>query len=537
MGIRNNKKVMFILCLSLVLVVAGIFAFTIYQYLTHIDSIETNDTSQNTLNKQIGAQVRDASTQVGNANYFNKNNGKYYADSNYQTEANDNTAYLLSLFTSNKSVDLPEGNFLCKTRIVLNGKELKVNGVEGKTKIVFDSITFNNYGVAPFSECLIINSNYADEYKQESAQNININGIIFEYKRYSQNSPKTIMLYKNIAAANITNCSFIADYANEMVVNNLDLYNGCKNVVVSNCYFSNKTNAQAGGCIWIRNLTSKTQNIQGNTTENININNCSFEKDSKDEVISVYSTVGDVKDVIISSCDIKDYSEKQNIVLSVYSSDDNNYGIVDNVVINNNNIYTQKFNAFVILTGTQNRIKPTTNVTITNNKITSESQNDKTKTIIYNDTNNKDSNVIVNNNEIVVRGSTYYAAIANVKYVGGNKITGSFNSSIVGGIVTNNTIIGASNGIVDPAAALNNSISQVNYGIRLYSGDSNLNSNSIELKGSGICGIEVTSQDYVTCNKNKVQTLNKNQYGIIAKNANTILNNNQLLGEGKNSIK
>lgn len=548
MGIRNNKKVKYLCCLSIVLVVVitfGIYKYTTYQaYLTKPKEANINTVATSNISDTVTAIASSNSISIqkdiGNANYFNKKNGKYYADSKYTIISNDNTEYLSSLFKSEKSVNLPAGNFLCKTKIVLKGRDLSVTGVEGKTKIIFDSKTYVDSGVGAFTECLIINKNYAEEYKPQSAQSINISNITFEYKRYFSSSPKTIMLFKNIKAANLKNCSFIADLPNGLPVTNLDLYNGCKNVIVSNCNFINKTKATSGGCIWVRNLTTQTKDKEGNTTENINISKCSFDKDSKDEVIAVYSVVGDVKNVIINNCDIKDYFSKQDIVVMVYSSEDKYYGTVDNVIISNNNIYSQSLNSFIISTGVENSIKPTTNVIITNNKIITDSQNDRRKIIIYNAASNKDSNILVNNNEITT-DSPCFAAIVNASCAERNKITGRFENGIVGGVVINNIITGAVNGIVNVNISLKNTISKVDYGIRIYKGDCYINGNTVVLNkpytNSVKCGIEILAKDNVDCSKNTIQTYNKSQYGIIAEGANTTLNNNKVLGEGLNIIK
>lgn len=475
--------------------------------------------------------IMNANNDVGNANFFNQTDGKYYADSNYTIEANDNTDYLLDLFKSEVTVNLPAGNFLCKTKIVLNGKELSVNGIVGETKIVFDSKTYTNYGTGAFAECLITNKNHAGEYKPDSAQKISISGIIFEYNRYVNSSPKTIMLFRNIKGANINNCSFIADLENGIQVTNLDFYNACKNVTVSDCYFSNKTKALDGGCIWVRNLTSQGVSVEGNTTENIIINNCQFVKNSKDEVIAVYSVVGDVKDVIIKNCDIKDYSTNQKTVISIFSSEDNYYGTVDNVIIYNNSIYSQSFKAYVIMVGVEKNIKPTTNVKITNNKIVVESEIIIRKSMIYNSSKNKDSNILINNNEITATSGSYYSAIANATYANGNKISGNIENAFIGGIVTNNVITGVVNGIVNPVVAIKNTISQVNCGIIVYNGDCFINGNSVELdKDIGVCGIKISSQNSINCINNTIHIFTPNQDSIITKSANTILSNNIVLG-------
>lgn len=475
--------------------------------------------------------------KVGNANYFNEKDGKYYADAKYKIEANDNTSYLLSLFNSGASVKIPAGSFLCKAKIILKGKKLSVSGIKGRTKIIFDSKNFN--GSSSYIGSLIINASYADQYKADTAQSIDISNIAFVYKRYSISSPNTMMLFMNIKSANIKNCSFIADYENGNSVTNLDLFNGCKNVKVSDCYFSNKTKALSGGCIWVRNLTTKTKAIIGNTTENININKCSFYKDSKDEVIAVYSVMGHVKNVVISNCNIKDYSDKQEVVLSVYSSEDKNYGIVDKVTIRNNSIYSQKINAFVIMIGVGDRAKPTSDVMIEKNRIVTDSQNNSKKTIIYNSERNKSSNILVNNNIIFAKPCPYYTAIANASSVDGNKINGEIGTGIYGGIVKNNVISDSENGIVSAEAVFNNVISNAKYGIRLYEdkGDCSISDNIIELdKDTGYCGIQIISKYNISCSKNKIKTYSEKQYGIFAKGSNITLSDNQVLGKGIISI-
>ncbi len=525
---RSNIYVYWIV-IFIALFILGIYFQANHLQAIHLNTIGTPQTQ--TLN--ISELKR-----VGNANFFNEKDGNYYADAKYKIKANDNTAYVRSLFDSGKSVKLPAGNFLCKSKIILNGSKLSVSGVKGKTKIVFDSKNYNNYGKGPYIEGFIVNGNCVDKYKADSAQSINISNIDFEYNRYSNSSPKTIMLFKNIRSANIKNCSFIADLGNGIPVTNLDFYNGCKNVTVSNCFFSNKTKALSGGCIWVRNLTTLSKDIVGNTTENITINKCSFYKDSKDEVIAVYSVIGNVKDVVISNCNIKDYSDKQEVVLSVYSSEDKYYGTVDKVTIKDNNIYSQKFNAYVILIGLENQAKPTLNVVIDNNRIVADSQNNRQKTVIYNSKSNKGSNILINNNEIITKACPYYTAIANACYVDGNKIKGQINTGILGGKVKNNIISGAKNGIVSAEAVLNNHISQVQYGVRIYKGDCNISGNVIELnKDIAFCGLEILSQDNVYCSNNKVRTYGKDQYGIIVQGTNTILLDNLVIGEGQNSIK
>ncbi len=534
------KKVLFMLILAVALVILS--APTLF--VSHTDSIYPKAINNSYQDYGVGGRIMDiAQTQTvsaapinkkGNANYYNDKNGEYYADVKYKVKANDNTSYLVSLLNSGETVNLPAGNYLCRTNLVLKNRRSTITGVPGKTRIVFDSKNYVLNDTITFREGFIINDSYYSEYKDNTAQEISISGVTFEYKRFTSNSPKTILLFKNIKKADINNCSFIADLPNKIDVTNIDLYNGCKNVTISDCFFSNRTKASSGGCIWVRNLTASKVRVNGNLTENIIINKCSFDKDSKDEVIAVYSSVGDVKDVTISNCSINDYSDDQEIVLSAYSSEDKYYGIVENVTIHNNDIYSKNFNAFVIMIGVENRTKPASNITIANNKIVTDSTNSKRKITIYNSTNNKNGNVVLNNNVINAASGSYYVAIANATASVGNTVTGNFENGIVGGTVINNTIIGAINGIVTPDFALNNKVSQGKFGVRVYSNsDSMITKNVIELdKSIGVCGIDIPSQGYVTVLNNTIYTLTANQTGITAKSPNTVLSGNNTISIG-----
>ncbi|MDF2986008.1 MAG: hypothetical protein K0R50_1518 [Eubacterium sp.] len=543
MKIHRKKTDIFISCL--IIVVAAIFSVGIYISKAHNDYPDLTSISAKSI--ITGGRVMDDHTtkktnskrnnNLGNANYYNPNDGLYYADSGFKTIANDNTEYLLSLFNSGKDVNLPAGNYLCKTNVSITGNEVKIKGVKDRTKIVFQCKDFVYNSSGPYNEGVVVNKNHANEYNEANAQAIGIYDITFEYKRYQAKSPKTIMLFKNVKKLHLVNCSFIADLPNEIPVTNLDLYNACKNVLVLDCYFSNKTRALSGGCIWVRNLTTQTVSVPGNNTENVTIRSCEFDKDSKDEVISVYSTIGNVKDVVITKCKIRDYFTKQDTVLSAISSEDKYYGTVENVVISNNYIYSQNFNAFMISTGLENRKKQTKNVVIYNNEIVNDSQSTKRRIIIYNPLVNKDGSIVVTGNEIISKPNPSVYAIANVSIANENKITGNIESAVVGGIAADNIITGALNGIVNPDAALKNTINQVKYGIRVFQNDSYLYSNNIELdKDNGICGIEVLSEENVICAKNIIQTNAKAQYGFIARSPDTHLYSNQVSGEGKISI-
>ncbi len=129
--------------------------------------------------------------KIGNANYYNIEDGKYYEDAGFITEANDNTGYLLKLFNSEGSIKIPEGNFLCCTKIVLKGKDIEVTGVKGATKIIIYSGEFVNYGRGSFAESIVVNKNNNGIYNLDTAQNIKIeNNQSYYFKRGGKNNEK-----------------------------------------------------------------------------------------------------------------------------------------------------------------------------------------------------------------------------------------------------------------------------------------------------------------------------------------------------------
>ena len=522
--INSLKKNKYLVFFSLMACVAIIII--IYENSRHINIIDN----------QVPLSNIFTYNEIGNANYFNPKTGKYYADPEFKIEANDNTGFLFQLFEETEgNITLPEGNFLCKTKLVIKGKNTTITGVKGETKIIFSSESFYNYGRGALAECLLSNENHEKEYNEKTAQKINLRNLIFEYKRTTSNSPKTIALFRNVNGLVVDNCEFFADYDNQIDVTNFDLYSGCKNVKIYDSKFINHTKANEGGCIWVRNLTSDYE-IKGNNTENVIIEKCFFSKDSGDEVIAVFSSRGNIRNVTVKDCDINDYSNIDDIVLSAYSSGNQYYGTVSDVTFENNRIYSIDFQAFLFMIGMDGRKNEVKNVNIINNTITTGSMNNKQKFII-NVGNGNVNNVLVDNNTIIAENLSLSGAIRKAHIVKNNTIIGDLGFGIRGGEAIGNNIDGAKIGIDSPIIASGNTITNCKVGISAVPGQISISNNKITLNESlGSGGIEIkgkTADDIVLdCSKNEIITKDKSQFGFLLHNGNISLVDNNVSGPG-----
>jgi len=497
-------------------------------------TLNNNDLIEEFFDEPLPFSGHIAVNSVGNANYYNISDGNYYADPEFTIPANDNTGYLLELFQSETEIYIPEGNFLCRTKLSVKGQNVRITG-SGNTKIIFDARHFSNYGSGAVSEGLMVNHSYKGIFDAATAQNIEIQNIKFEYKRSTANNPKTMLLFGNINSLIINNCEFYADLEGQKVTN-LDLYAACKNVQVTNCKFVNTTKAQSGGCIWVRNLTSAKEDIPGNVTENVIIENCVFEKNSKDEVVAVFPCRGHVRDVVVRKCTINNYYDNNTMVLSVYPGDNDWYGSARRVTFSDNYIYSSNTTAFVFMLGAEDRVNELSDVNITGNTIVAESKTGKRKFIIYVSGKNV-NNVTVEENNITAKNFVESIGIENATRVARNKIIGTLEYGIVNGEVVDNYISGARIGIKS-SIARNNEIENCQIGISTNPDSAVIENNKITLSSAGKAGVEVLSnkkaqKSNVEITNNTISTENNKQYGFYISSGRIYLKNNNVLGNAK----
>ncbi len=487
---------------------------------------------------QISANINN--NEIGNANFYNTKDQKYYSDKNFEFEANDNTNYIIEKFSEDGKVYIPDGNYLCKSPIRIKGKNVQLYGTEGKCKIIFDSKA-NKAIEKKEQQSYIINAGYSLSFNNNTAQNISINGIDFEIKQSDNNPYNYLLTLANVKGGTIKNCRFISDKSSKSMVTLVNLLSCCKNMKITDCSFKNMTGARTGGCIWVRNLTTK-QKLKENVTENISISRCNFIQNSGDETVAVYSSVGKVKKVYVKDSVFEDYSDINAKVFSTFPSDNKDDGTVEEVQFDNNKIYSEIIKYFIITVGGPNRSNSVSNVSISNNKITVEKDSDNKCALIYvNDINTNNSDIKVYNNTISVNSLLNSTGIYNASFTKNNRIFGRLGRGIVFGECYENTINGALRGIVASEIANQNEIYNSRVGISCENKNSLISDNKIILnQKEGLCGIEVQkSQENIdiTCTDNKIITKTQEQNGFIIHNGNVKLRDNEISGPGKEVYK
>ncbi|QNU66626.1 hypothetical protein EHE19_017535 [Ruminiclostridium herbifermentans] len=492
------------------------------------------------LTKFIQVSTNINSNEIGNANFYNPKDQKYYSDKNFKYEANDNTEYIIKKFSEDGKVYIPKGNYLCKSPIRIKGKNVVLYGPEGACKIIFDSRA-DKFIEKGKQKSYIINDGYSLSFNNESAQNISINGIEFEVKQ-SENTPYNYLLtLANVKGGVIQNCKFISDKSSENMVTLVNLLSCCKNIKIVDCSFKNMTGASTGGCIWVRNLTTK-QKLKENVTENISIARCRFVQNSGDEIVAVYSSVGHVRKVSVKDSVFEDYSDINAKVLSAFPSDNKDDGTVEEVQFDNNRIYSERVKYFIITVGGPNRSNRVSNVSISNNEITVGENSDNKCILIYvNDINTNSSDIKVYNNTILVDSLVNSTGIYNASFSTNNKIIGKLGRGIVFGKCYENIIDGALRGIVSSEIANQNEIYDSKIGISCKDQKSIISDNKIILaQENGLCGIEIQkSQENVdiVCSDNEIITKTEEQNGFIIHSGNVRLIDNLISGPGKDIYK
>ena len=481
---------------------------------------------------------------VGNANFFNPSDNKYYADKAFKNLSTDSTLAFQKALATKKQVVVPQGNFLISGKLEMEGHSIRIVGSSTGSKIIITSLNYHNRGKDAYNEAAIINKNFAFSYNSQTAQELVLENLFLEYRRNHSNSPKTLILLGNMGKVEIKNVVFNGFSSTEQQITNLDFYVACKNVLVDNCKFINDTNSKAGGCIWVRNLTTKKERISGNNTENVIIRNSSFRKNSNDEIIAVYSVRGDIFNVDIENNTFETFGRSADLIFNIESSEDPFYGVVQNVNFINNKITIHAFNYFVMKLGNEHTNKNVTkNVLIANNIMNiQDTANVRNKWVIYQaDKVSKDIRITGNtiNN---VKDNVRVHGIYCLDTIENNKLNGYFMQAVLRGNVINNIISGANVGLSDPYIASGNIIMNVNTGIEILGGTQHyLYDNLIKTNqnqshiGTGIAVWDNDNDDpTVYLSGNFINTSHQNDVACRLMKGNIFLKNNSYKGNGEN---
>jgi hypothetical protein len=327
-------------------------------------------------------------------------------------------------------VFMPPGVYRIKNRISLKS-HVVLKGIRGKSKILISDFLDTK------SEGILTNEHLSRAYNPDTADEITIDGIDFEFTRVTTNHPKTILFLANTQRATIQNCSFLSTnpFA-KTETTHLDLYACCKNTQILNCDFIH-INEGIGGCIWVRNLTSATSNLNGDITSNVEIAGCRFVKSSEDEIIAVFSTRGDVRDVSIHDNTFRVTRDaRMSFPFSIYPADNNYHGGVENVTFAHNSVYMERINTFVFMLGREGRTNPCRRISIKNNRFFVTIPDKVTVSLFYG--NKPITDTRFEDNYLEVHGvpeSKVNNTCVNIQDVHGNTIKGSPEKILDYGIV------------------------------------------------------------------------------------------------------
>lgn len=419
-------------------------------------------------------------------------------------------------------VFVPPGVYRLKNKIKLKSHVI-FKGIRGKSKIVISDFLDKT------AEGILSNEHFSRTYKPDTADEITVDGIDFEFTRVSRDYPKTILFFANAKRVTIQNCSFSSfnTFANTETTH-LDLYACCKNVKVINCDFTH-INEGTGGCIWVRNLTSAVNNLNGDITCNVEITGCNFTKSSRDEIIAVFSTRGDVKDVSIHDNTFNvTHDARMSFPFSAYPAENIYHGGVENVTFERNTVYMERVNTFLFMLGLSGRTNLCRNIKIKSNRFFVNIPDNKAVHLFYCNVSVTDTSFEGNYVEVNAspEAKINYVCI-NIQDVHGNTIKGSPAKAIENGIynaqrVTNNVLDYVSTAISTCRLVSNNTISHCRYGI-VFQGDVDAiaSNNIISLESEATyCGaIRVKSEETrVSAVGNVITTTKKNDYAIYLEN-------------------
>ncbi|MFA7078344.1 MAG: hypothetical protein WC147_08060 [Syntrophomonas sp.] len=429
----------------------------------------------------------------------------------------DNSAAINKAIARNNNVIIPEGSFSIQSMVKLkNG--LTIQGTRELSKIVIDD-TFNVGNYFPESEFAIMNADFSKTYNATTADEITIRGITFVMTNNNPASITTILGFANIKKLTIEDCDFIIE--NHLISgNNMDLYAGCKNVVIRDCYFKNDTGAAAGCGIMVRCFTADGA-LFDNETANVLIENNKFDKNGNDEVVAVWGGIGQVRDVTVRRNEINTYGRVPSVIISAFAGERNAFSTAraENITFADNHIVTDSIAATVIQVGQKtDNVAELNNIKIINNTIAAQVQETGLSNVIKSINQPQHNNIIIDSNTITNTGSINIAYGINGKgEVSNNVINGLFNASIANGDrsygnTINNNLEGAA--IENVRNAEKNIINNCRIGIKCFYSDTfYLTNNTIRMA------------DYA--DSFGIQALNvDDSYPIIYVNNNEIINTN-----------
>ncbi|NLJ77518.1 MAG: hypothetical protein GX325_09740 [Peptococcaceae bacterium] len=327
-------------------------------------------------------------------------------------------------------VFVPPGDYtLARTIRLKSGTVLE--GRRGCSRIIIDD-TFQKGPYYPENEFAVSNAGFSQEYDSATADDITIRGLTFVLTKKNKDPIWCLLGMANIKKLVVEDCDFIVQ-GQGIGGSNIDLYAGCKNVRITNCYIKNDTGAPYGAAVMVRSLNIDGANPH-NATEQVVLAHNIIEKNGNDEAIAVWGCTGRVKDVVVQNNSIKTYGRVPDVVLSAFAGEFNDCSAAqtNNVVFDGNTVTADDLRYAIFQVGQDtDTISRLDDVTISNNKIDVKVAASDRSTVIRTIGQDNYTNIKITDNEITNTGRVPIGyGVLGQGLVTDNVINGLFEASI-----------------------------------------------------------------------------------------------------------
>jgi hypothetical protein len=391
-------------------------------------------------------------------------------------------------------VFIPAGDYaLVSTLKLKNG--IVLEGIRGQSRIIIDD-SFQKGKYYPENEFAVMNEHFSQAYDSATADEITIRGLTFIMDKNNSNSIHTLLGMANVKKLILEDCDFIVQ-GNGVSGSNIDLYAGCKNVLIRNCYIKNDTGAESGAAVMVRCLTGDGAD-PANATENVVLESNTIEKNSNDEAIAVWGCVGLVRDVTVRNNSITAYGRIPDVLIDAFAGEFNKHSTAStkNVIFDGNTITTGDIACTIFQVGQNtDTVSQLDNVRITNNTINTRASATAYTTVIKSYDQDNYTNIVIEGNEITNTGHVNIGyGITGKGVIANNVINGLFNASIAYAYTCNNNTINdniTGTAIENVVNIESNTINNCKVGIKCFDSETYwVAGNSINMHDSSeSCGI------------------------------------------------
>lgn len=243
---------------------------------------------------------------------------------------NDDTQSIQNAINQNVgNIIFPKGEYVITSQLVI--KNHNYIGYNAEIVISKDSDT----------EYLIYNENYSSNANTNTFSFHNINFKLIK----GGNGSNYILSFKNIKNVIFDKCRFYTINDFNKPTHLLDLRCNSENVTIRDCdfYIDEADSSTRATCLLVRNY----QGDSNSYTNNITIDNCTFNKNCTDEILWINSDSGLLTNVNVYNCKIIDNANGSNSIWFGASPS----GTIKNCKLNDSYIYKETLNSRVITLG------------------------------------------------------------------------------------------------------------------------------------------------------------------------------------------